>query len=113
MAVKHFIWGEEQGSGGGSGPSIPGSASYGPSEPFEGTLGAGVTTVNFSNFSKHVTIRNTHDTDSLEYSFDAGTTWFMALAYQVIQEPVSVNSVQLRNVGGGAATYEITVTLIA
>jgi hypothetical protein len=88
-----------------------GGTPYGPPEQYEGTLGAGTTAVTFTKDTKFITIRNTDDTNALEYSFD-NATWFTALAYQVVQEVVKTDVVYLRAVAG-APTYEVLGVLIS
>jgi hypothetical protein len=112
MTVLYHEWGKVVGGvTSGSVPVVTDAASYGPAETFHGILGVGNTTITFSKPTKHVTIRNTDDGDSLEYSFDGGVTWLLAISYQVIQEAVSVSNFLMRNVGAGVASYEIVAVL--
>lgn len=109
MTTKYYEWGVVGGGGGGT---VPASSPYGPPEEFAGTLGAGVTTIAFSHDTKRVTLRNTHDSQSLDYSFDSGATYLTAGAGQVIQEWVSIDTLLLQpSVGGQTPTYEITAVL--
>lgn len=112
MPAQFFEWGVVTGgtSPGGT-PAVPAAAPYGPAETFTGTLAAGVTNIAFTSASKRVTIRNTHDLDSMSYSFDGGATWLNMEPHQVVQEWVCVTSVDLMPVGAGLPTYEITVVL--
>jgi hypothetical protein len=111
----YFEWGNLMGGMTPSGaPVIPAAAPYGPPEEFSGTLGAGVTTITFTQRTKRVTIRNTHDTQILNYSLDGGATWFVSGPYQVVQEWVNITNLQLRPaVAGETPTYEITAVLVA
>lgn len=108
MSVQFFDWGAAKGGTSPSGPAIPDTANYGSPEQFSGTLAAGNTTITFSNATKNIHIMNTHDTISLEYSLDSGSTWFGIAPYGDISEPVSVTSLLLRGTG---ATYEINAVL--
>lgn len=108
MTVRYYEFGKKVGgteSGGGT--AVPAEAPYGPGEPVSGTLIAGNTTITFANATKRVTVRNTHDTQSLDYSLDSGTTWQTLAAYGEISEPVNLSSLILRNTGAVATTYEV------
>lgn len=109
MGVIHYEWGVGKGGTSPDGPTIPDEASYGKPEQFEYTLGAAVQTVNFTNYTKSVTIRNNSDTVSIEYNLDS--EWFLMGPYGSITEPVSINSLQLRRVGAGNPEVEITGVL--
>jgi len=87
--------------------TIPAAALYGPDDPFTGTLPAGDTTITFTQPTKGVSVRNTHDTQSLEYSFDGGVTWLLLAPYGEIKEFVNVNTLVLRNAGPVGTTYEV------
>jgi len=102
MPFKHYEWGNF--AGGGSGSVAPAEADYGNPEQFSGTL-VGVTTVNFSSPTKAVTVRNTHATQSLEYSFD-NSTWFVLGPYGEASYQVIASNVYLRPVAGNP-TYEV------
>jgi hypothetical protein len=85
----------------------PITANFGAPEQFEGTIGAIGTTITFTSHLKHIRIANTHDSASLEYSFD-GATWFTLIPYQILQEQVNSNVVYLRPlVVGTNPTYEL------
>jgi hypothetical protein len=118
MTTTYYQWGLLQGGidpatglpvipasgGGGGGVS-------GVPQQFSGTLGLGVTTITFSDETVGVSIRNTHDSAALEYSFD-NATWFSCIAYQVIQEGVQIEHLYLRAVAG-APTYQVLGLLSA
>jgi hypothetical protein len=119
MTVSYYQWGLLEGgidpatglpvipvSGGGGGGGVSG-----PPEMFSGVLGGGATTITFSAETVGVSIRNTHDSDALEYSFD-NATWFYCAAYQVIQEGVQIEHLYLRAVAG-APTYQVLGLLSA
>jgi hypothetical protein len=109
MGVSIYNWGQGSGGSGSSGtPAAPAAAPYGPPDQFEGTL-AGATTITFTRSTKRITIRNTDDSNSLEYSLD-GSTWFAIGAYGSISEPFQVASLQLRPVAG-TPTYEVVAVL--
>jgi hypothetical protein len=110
MTVRFYEFGRPVGgSSSGGGAQAPAEANYGPGETFDGTVAAADTTINFANSSKHVTIRNTHDTASLQYSLDGGVDWFTIGPYGEIGEFISLTSLILRRIGGVAVTYEVTV----
>lgn len=94
------------GGGGGGGGS-------GPPQTFEGTLAAGTTTINFTNETLNITIRNTHDDQSLDWSVDAGVTWLTIHPGGEITEPFQVDSLQLRNTAAVNTTYEVAASLSA
>jgi len=115
MTVRYYIFGNEanqppqSGSGG-----VPAEASYGPGEPAVGTLAAGETTITFTNATKRITIRNTHDALSLQYSLDGGGvggTWQLLAPYGEISEPVNLSNLILRNFAAIGATYEVVGVL--
>jgi hypothetical protein len=113
MSVSFYQWGVLTGGidpDSGIAPTMGGTP-YGPPEQFSGTLGGGVTIITFTRDTKFITIRNTDDTDALQYSFDT-ITWFTAIAYQVIQEVVKTGSIYLRAVAG-TPTYEVLGVLIS
>lgn len=87
-------------SGGGGGGGVSG-----PPEMFSGVLGAPVTTITFSDTTVGISIRNTSDSDTLQYSFD-NATWFDCIPYQVIQEGVQIDSLYLK-AAAGAPTYQV------
>lgn len=93
------------GGGGGSGGGVSG-----PPEMYGGTLLAPVS-ITFSATTVGISIRNTSDSDALEYSFD-NATWFSCAAYQVIQEGVQIDVLYLRAVAG-APTYQVLGLLSA
>jgi hypothetical protein len=107
MSVRFYQFGTIAGGTDSSGNPInpSGNSSSGAPEQFEGTLGAGTTTITFSKTTIGVTLRNTHDSLPLEYSFD-NIIWFTAIAYQVIQENVQLSNLYLRS-PAGAPTYEV------
>lgn len=107
MSVRFYQFGTIKGGTNSNGSMIPpGESPFGPAELYAGTLGAGATTITFSSDIKHIRIANTHDSAALEYSFDA-ITWLVLIAYQIVQEPVSDNTVYLRPlVAGTTPTYE-------
>ena len=108
MPVNFYEWGHKEGGASTDGaPSAPASAAYGSPDQFEGILGAAITTVSFSSSTKSITVRNTHDSDSLEYRFGSETEWFTIGPYGEVTAPVSVLSMQLRSVGAGNPTYEV------
>lgn len=116
MTVSYYQWGMLQG---GIDPAtgVPavitaaGGGVSGPPEQFSGTLGAGTTTLSFSETTRGVSIRNTSDSDALQYSFD-NATWFNCAAYQVVQEGVETDFVYLK-AAAGAPTYEVLGILSA
>ena len=112
MSTTYYQWGVIAGgidpitglpvvppSGGGGGGGVSG-----PPEMYAGTLLA-PTSITFSDTTVGISIRNTSDTDALEYSFD-NVTWFYCAAYQVIQEGVQISVLYLRAVAG-APTYQV------
>jgi hypothetical protein len=108
MSVKYYIFGNEAGqpSAGGS-DGVPYAASYGIGEPFVGAIAAMGAHIAFGANTKEVTIRNTHDSQFLEYSFDGGITWQILGPYGDIKEAISINSLLLRNAGAAGTTYEV------
>jgi hypothetical protein len=113
MSTLYYEWGVRRGGTDPDGGVVaPAEAPYGPEETFTGALLAGVTTIAFTAASKRVTLRNTDDLNGIRYSFDSGTTWLDAEAHQVIQEWVSIESMQLQPLTAGTTpSYEITVVL--
>lgn len=108
MSVRYYEFGRIVGgqtSGGGT--IIPAEALYGPDNPFVGVLAAGNTTIAFDNPTKGVSVRCTHDLQSLEYSFDGGLTWLLLGPYGETKEFVSITSLLLRNAGPIGTTYEV------
>jgi len=115
MPVKFYEWGLLKGGAnvdgtpispvGGGGGGGGGGVSGAP-EQYTGTLAAATTTIAFTDTTVGVSIRNTSDSDALEYSFD-NATWFIALSYQVIQEGAQVDLLYLRAVSG-SPTFEVT-----
>lgn len=112
MTTTYFQWGVLTGGIDPSTglPPTTGGTPYGPPEQFSGTLLA-ATTLTFSNDTKAITIRNTDDTNALQYSFD-NAVWFNCIAYQVIQETVKTDVLYLRPVSG-TPTYEVLGILTA
>jgi len=108
MSVKFYQFGKIVGGTSGGGTVIPQEAAYGPGETFSGTLGAAVAIITPSQDSKHVTILNTHDNVTLEYSLDGGVIWLGLMPYGQIQVPVAESSIQLR---GNTCTYEVIFAL--
>lgn len=108
MSVKFYQFGKLVGgtsSGGGS--TAPADADFGPGEILAGTLVAGVNTLTFTQSLKHIRIANTHDSAAMDYSFD-GVTWATLIAYQIVQEPASNQTIFLRpTVAGTFPTYEL------
>ena len=98
MTTRYFEWGALKGGTTPSGAAIPAAASYGPPDTFDGTLPAGNTTITFTSSTKSVHIMNTHDTLSLEYSFDGGVDWFGIQPYGEVKEPIAVATMLLRGV---------------
>ena len=106
MTVRRYEWGERAGgSNSDNSTSPPASAPYGVPQPFSGTLGAAVVTINFTGGTKYLTIKNTHDNDSLQASYDGGTTWETIHPNGLIQEPMSISSLMLRRVSGNPTYY--------
>ena len=110
MVVKYYNWGGVAG-GGGSNPSSPLSSNYGPPQPFVGTVAVGGTTITFSASTKSVTVRNTHDTATLEYSLNGGIVWQEVEPHGEKTEFVSITFLMLRRVGGTVVTYEVVGVL--
>lgn len=112
MSVKFFEWGKlTGGSTSGGGSVTPADALYGEPEQFDGTLAAGNTTVTFSNPTKWVKVINTHVSQALEVSFDAGATWLVIAAYGSDTYYINVSSILLRNQGAVGTTYQIIAGL--
>lgn len=115
MTTTFYSWGMLQG-GFDPATGLPavvtaaGGGVSGPPEQYEGTLAA-PTSINFSETTRGLTIRNTDDNNALEYSFD-NATWFTCAAHQVIQEGVETDVLYLRAVAG-APTYEVLGILSA
>lgn len=107
MTTRFYEWGAQAGGTNPSGPSVPADAAYGPGEPYTGTVGVGGTTITFSNATKSITVRNTHDSNNLEYSIDGGTTWLLLGPYGAVTETVALSSLQLRRVAAAVVTYEV------
>lgn len=113
MSIRHYEWGLRKGGANedGSAPA-PAEALYGPPEKFRGTIGIAGVTITFAASTKGITVRNTHDSALLEYSFDGGTIWFSMQAYGEKTEYVNVSSMRLRRVAPGTApTYEVIAVL--
>lgn len=112
MVTRHYDWGvNNSGTDDSGATTIPLEASYGPPAEIDGTLGALITVIIFSSNTKFITIRNTHDSDSLEYSYD-GLTWLGIGPYGEISEPINIASVALRRVSG-SPTYEVIAALVS
>ena len=107
MTVKFYEFGQLVGGTSPDGPIAPAAASYGIGESFEGTVAVVGTTITLANPSKHITIKNTHDSAALEYSFDAGVTWLSLGSYGEIGEFINLTSLMLRRVGAAVVTYEV------
>ena len=109
MTVKIYQFGQEVGgTNSGVGASIPASASYGPEQTFENAIAAQAT-LTFDNATKSITIRNTHDTASLQVSFDTGATWIDFGPYAAETLAASVYSLLVRaTVPVEPSSYEIT-----
>lgn len=111
MGVKYYIFGNEAnqptqpGSGG-----IPTEASYGAGDSEVGTLAAGNTTLTFTA-TKGLSIRNTHDTQALDYSLDGGVTWQLLAPYGEVKESISLTTLIMRNSGAAGTTYEVVAIL--
>lgn len=111
MSVRFYEFGQLSGGSEESGNvAPPAEASYGAPQPFVGTVGAAGTTLPFAGSTKQVTVRNTHETASMEYSLDAGTIWFGLGSYGGITEEVSIGFLMLRRVDG-EVTYEVNAIL--
>ena len=111
MTTKYYEWGIRKGGSNTNGPVIPAEASYGPPDPFTGTVALGGTTITFVTATKQVTVRNTHDTAPLEYSYDGGVTWLLLGPYGSTTEEVSIADLDLRRVAAAAVTYEVIAVL--
>ena len=112
MSVKFYQFGVAVGGTDASGgTAAPETALWGEPETFEGTVGAGGVTINFSSSTKGVTITNTSDLVSLEYSLDGGSTWLELELSGSIHENVSVSSLRLQRVTTDC-TYEVVGTLV-
>jgi len=107
MTTRFYQWGNQAGGTTPNGPSAPASTGYGVGESYTGTVGAAGTTITFTNSTKSVTIRNTHDSNNLEYSIDGGTTWLLLGPYGSITESVTLTSIRLRMVAAAVVTYEV------
>jgi len=112
MTIKFYTFGNPEGGGGGT--VIPAESDYGESESFEGTIGAAGATISFTRTTKGFTVRNTHDSNTMEFSID-GAVWHDLGPYAAMTLAAAENSVQLRPYGGGAGpvTYEVIGILSA
>ena len=113
MSVSFFSFGTLVGGTDGSGAPLnpaggggSGGGVSGEPEQFKGVLGLAVTTLSFTKTTVGFALRNTNDTNALEYSFD-NVNWFICAAYQVIQDGAQIDFLYLRAVAG-APTYEVT-----
>jgi hypothetical protein len=110
MGVKHFDWGQATGGLDDSGGFIPPlDADYGNPVLITGTLGGLITTITLPSDTKAVTIRNTSDSNSLQYSYD-GLVWLTLGTYGEQEEPVCTPIILLRAVAG-TPTYEVLAIL--
>jgi len=53
------------------------------------------------------TIRNIHDSQSIDYSLDGGISWQILASYGEVKESISISSLLLRNTGAIGTTYEV------
>lgn len=108
MSVRFYQFGALVGGTDSSGSAITpdggGGGVSGTPEQFSGTLAA-ATTITFSKTTLGIDLRNTHDSASLEYSYD-NVTWFTCNSYQVIQEGAQIDFIYLRPLVG-APTFEL------
>jgi len=111
MSVRYYEWGVASG-GGGSTPTSPSDALYGPPEQFSGSVTNAGATITFTRPTKWVHVINNDLADDLEVSFDGGVNYITISSGGDLKENTEVSSILLRGVAGGT-DYEVVAGLSA